>query len=223
MSFFAFRLSKLKVVKTRELGPAEVKILSFITTDDGALPDLDELSKTDDPAQRKTLAQAAVQSVLSGKVLTEIQHVENGQIFTFGDTGYALYTASAIPQSLNWSFMVLASSKDLKFWEDQLQTVLNDPKFDSFALSLATALKVAVNPALTAGLTIAKFILDKTMEFLAQNNEKQLGILYQTFDRYEHYPTGERKAVKETDLTGNLLIDYSIFGIEDSAKPAAVS
>ncbi len=223
MSFFAFRLSKLKVVKTRELGPAEVKILSFINTDNTALPDLDELIKTDDQAKRAELAKAAIMSVLSGKVLTEVQHVQNGQVLTFGDTGYALYTATSIPQCFNWSFMVLVSSKNLKFWEDQLQSLLNSPELDKFAAGLAEVLKVAVNPALTAGMTITKFLLDKTTAFLEQNNEKQLGILYQTFDRYEHYPNGERKAVEEPDMTGNLLIDYSIFGIEDPPKPPAVS
>ena len=217
MSFFVFRLNKLKIIKNREIGPADVKVLSFLTVDNIALPDLDQLVKTDEAAERKALTQIAVQSVLNAKVLMEVEHVKDDQVLTFGDTGYALYTSQTIPQSFNWSLLVLASGRTLQFWEEQVNNVLNDPKFGNFAEDLVSVLKVAMNPAMTAGLTISKFILDKTTGMMKQNNAQQIGVLYQSFDRYEHYPQGERSVSEEPDLTNNMFIDYSIFGVEDQA------
>ena len=39
-----------------------------------------------------------------------------------------------------------------------------------------------------------------------------------SLNRWEHYPNGERNSEGVPDLTGNMLIDYSIFGFDDQAK-----
>jgi hypothetical protein len=37
----------------------------------------------------------------------------DGHVLTFGDSGYALYTAMRIPASLNWTFLILESDEDV--------------------------------------------------------------------------------------------------------------
>ncbi len=215
MAYFAFRLAKLKLLKTREIGPAEIKLLSFVTADDATLPDLSEYITTDDTARRKAIITDATAKVLSTKVLMQVEHVKHDQTFTFGDTGYALYTAQSIPESFNWSLLVLASNRSVEFWGRQIDAVIENPKFDGFSESLLTVLRKAANPSYTAGVAVAKFVLDEVGAMLARDNEKQVGVVYQTFDRYEHYPEGRRQGTDMPDLSGNVLIDYSIFSHGD--------
>ncbi|MBP1730274.1 MAG: hypothetical protein H6Q55_703 [Deltaproteobacteria bacterium] len=47
---------------------------------------------------------------------------------------------------------------------------------------------------------------------MLQNKDDQIGVAYQSFNRFEHYPHGERKKDDVPDLSNNIFIDYSIFG-----------
>ena len=212
MQFFAFRINKLKIVKNREWGEGELKMLSFVTTGDAPLPVLDQLLHTNDPAAKRQIILAASQQVLSAKEFVEIDHISDGHVMTFGDAGYALYTADRIPVSLNWTFLVMESDEDINELGKRIDRVIGSPDFDSFTTNLITLLATAATPQVTAAVAIFKFLSRAITKAMIENKDDQIGVYYMSFNRMEHYPHGERKRDDVPDLSNNLLVDYSIFG-----------
>jgi hypothetical protein len=212
MEFFVFRLNKLKILKNREWGPAELKLLSFITGEDVNLPVLDDLQRTTDPVLKKQIIQAAVQSVLSAKVLMQLDNVKDGHQMTFGDTGYSLYTTNRIPVSFNWSLMLLEVDEDINNLGKSIDGVINAPEFDGFVDNVLILASAAANPAAAIGVAIAKYVFGLVADTMIKKKDDQIGIAYQSFNRFEHYPHGERKRDDVPDLSNNVRIDYSIFG-----------
>jgi hypothetical protein len=212
MEFFVFRINKLTILKNREWGRGEVKLLSFVTGKDVNLPDLSGFQRTLDNEKKKQLVRAAAQSVLSAKVLIQIENVRDGHVMTFGDTGYALYTADQIPVSFNWSLLAFELDEDINEIGSRLERVLEEPSFDTFTNNVLTLAGIAANPTAEVGLAVAKFVFGVVTDTLVRDRDDQIGILYQSFNRFEHYPHGERKRDDVPDLSNNMLVDYSIFG-----------
>ena len=212
MEFFVFRLNKLKILNNREWGPGELKLLSFVTGQDVNLPVLDDLQRTTDEERKKKLIQAAAQSVLSSKVLMQLDNVKDGHLMTFGDTGYALYTANKIPVSFNWSLMLFEIDEDINNLGRKVDGVISAPEFDGFVGNVLILASAAANPAAAAGVAIAKCIFGLVADTMIENKDDQIGLAYQSFNRFEHYPHGERKRDDVPDLSNNIRIDYSIFG-----------
>ena len=212
--FFVFRLNELKILNNREWGAGEVKLLSFVTGGDVNLPVLDDLQRTTEPERKKELIKAATQSVLSSKVLMQLDNVRDGHIMTFGDTGYALYTSSKIPISFNWTLMLFEIDEDINNLGKDIDGVINRPEFDSFVNDVLILASAATNPpaAAAAGVAIAKYALGVVVESMIKNKDDQIGLAYLSFNKFEHYPHGERKRDDVPDLSGNVFIDYSIFG-----------
>lgn len=213
MEFFVFRLNKLKILNNRDWGPGELKILSFVTGDNVNLPAMDDLLRTTDPARKKELIRAAAQSALSAKVLMQLDHIKDGHQITFGDTGYALYTAKQIPESFNWSLMIFEVDADINSLGKKIDGVLTTPEFDGFVDKALVLAGAAANPAAATGVALAKYVFGIVAETMIKNKSDQVGLVYQSFNRFEHYPHGERKKDNVPDLSNNVLIDYSIFGI----------
>lgn len=210
--FFVFRLDELKILNNREWGAGEVKLLSFVTGEDVNLPVLDDLQRTTEPERKKELIKAATQSVLSSKVLMQLDNVRDGHIMTFGDTGYALYTSSKIPISFNWTLMLFEIDEDINNLGKDIDGVINRPEFDSFVNDVLILASVAANPVAAAGVAIAKYTLGVVAKTLIKNKDDQIGLSYMSFNKFEHYPHGLRKRDDVPDLSGNVFIDYSIFG-----------
>jgi hypothetical protein len=222
-NMFYFRINKLKVFDNREIKPvlglfgrdlAQVKILSFVTTDNTDLPELDDLPQTNDPAKKVEIIKAAVTQVVSSRILTRIDHVKDNHVMTFGDTGYVLYQSKDIPADFNWSFIALESDKNVRDTGTMINDVLNDPGFKGFTTNLLAVLGGAANPTFTAGVEIAKFATQVVANTMKQNKDDMIGILYMSLNRREHYLHGERKKDDVPDLTNNMMIDYSIFAFE---------
>ena len=212
MQFFVYRLNRLKILNNREWGPGELKLLSFVTGEDVNLPVLDDLQRTTDPEQKKKLIKAAAQSVLSAKVLMQLDHVKDGHQMTFGDTGYALYTARKIPVSFNWSLLIFEIDEDINNLGRKIDNVINAPEFDGFTTNVLSLASAATNPAATAGVAIAKYVFTLVADTMIEKKDDQIGLAYQSFNRFEHYLHGERKRDDVPDLSNNVRIDYSIFG-----------
>lgn len=210
--FFVFRLNELKILNNREWGAGEVKLLSFVTGGDVNLPVLDDLQRTTEPERKKELIKAATQSVLSSKVLMQLDNVRDGHIMTFGDTGYALYTSSKIPISFNWTLMLFEIDEDINNLGKDIDGVINRPEFDSFVNDVLILASVAANPVAAAGVAIAKYTVGVVAKSMIKNKDDQIGLAYLSFNKFEHYPHGERKRDDVPDLSGNVFIDYSIFG-----------
>lgn len=210
--FFVFRLNELKILNNREWGAGEVKLLSFVTGGDVNLPVLDDLQRTTEPERKKELIKAATQSVLSSKVLMQLDNVRDGHIMTFGDTGYALYTSSKIPISFNWTLMLFEIDEDINNLGKDIDGVINRPEFDSFVNNVLKLASAATNPVAAAGVEIAKYTVGVVAKSMIKNKDDQIGLAYLSFNKFEHYPHGERKRDDVPDLSGNVFIDYSIFG-----------
>ena len=219
---FYFRINSLKIKDNREsprfllFGPdlAEVKLFSFITISDVALPDIDELMSSNDEGRRKEIIRAAVRQVATSRILMTIENVKDNSVMTFGDTGYVLYQSTEIPQDFNWSFIAIESDKDVRELGERIEGVVNDKGFDYFAQNLLTILGAATNPSYVAAVQISKFIAKVTAETLKDNDDDLIGILYMSLNRSEHYFHGERKVDDVWDLTNNMQVDYSIFGFD---------
>ncbi|MGD8769128.1 MAG: hypothetical protein PVJ06_03695 [Desulfobacterales bacterium] len=212
MEFFVFRLNKLKILNNREWGPGELKLLSFVTGQDVNLPVLDDLQRITDEERKKKIIQAAAQSVLSSKVLMQLDNVKDGHLMTFGDTGYALYTANKIPLSFNWSLMMFEIDEDINNLGRRVDGVISAPEFDGFVANVMILASASANPAAAAGVAIAKYIFGLVADTMIENKDDQIGLAYQSFNMFEHYPHGERKRDDVPDLSNNIRIDYSIFG-----------
>jgi hypothetical protein len=95
----------------------------------------------------------------------------NGHILTFGDSGYALYTAMHIPVSLNWTVLILESDEDVAELGRRIDTVLDGKDFDTFASSVLTLLATGATPQLTAAAVIAKFVARAIRQVLVRNRD----------------------------------------------------
>ena len=210
--FFAFRINRLRIFKNREWGAGELKMISFVSTGDEAPSALDGLLQTSDPAAKRKILRDASRQMLSVKEFIQVDEIRDGHVLTFGDSGYALYTALRIPVSLNWTFLILESDEDLVELGRRIDTVVDGKDFDTFATSAITLLAAAATPQLTAAAAIAKFVSRAIPQVLVRNRDDQVGLYYLSLNRMEHYPNGERKRDNVPDLSNNVRVDYSIFG-----------
>lgn len=228
---FYFRINKLRIVDNREnrqflrvfgTDRAEVKINSFITTEETQLPDMDELLVTNDPQRKKSLLAAAVAEVVGSRVLTTIQNVTDNHEMTFGDTGYVLYQADRIPDHFNWILLAIESDRDVRDIGQDMTSIVYDQGFDGFISNILTLAATAANPSFVAAVGIAKFVTKVIADQRGKNKDDLIGVLYTSLNRREHYHNGERKRNDIPDLTNNMYIDYSMFGFEPQPEPGFI-
>lgn len=224
---FFFRLNKITIFDNREgrrfllfgrSRRAEVKIMSFVTTEHTQLPDLDELANSIDPTEQKRLLEHAVTAVVNSRVLTTVQNVMDDQKITFGDAGYVLYRSDKIPEYFDWLLLVMESDQQSRENAALVQEVLKHPEFDQFSTELISDLVKKSSPGFTAAVKIGKFVADVLVEQGKKNKDDQIGLLYMSLNRWEHYPHLERKRDDVHDMSRNMMVDYSIFGVETETK-----
>ena len=194
---------------------AQVKFLSFVTRSDQSAPDLDDWVRTNDPAAKKSALQTLVADVLSTRALTEVDRVQDNVPVSFGDTGLILYEAEEIPEAFTWTFLAIRSSRDVREAAGDVNDVLSEPDFGSFATSVFSLIKAGstlANPAYAAAIEVAKFVAQVGARRLMKKGDRQLGAVTVSFIRPEHYPQGIRESHDVHDMTGNMFFDYSIFG-----------
>jgi hypothetical protein len=93
-----------------------------------------------------------------------------------------------------------------------IDSIIDAPEFDGFTANVLTLATAATNPAAVAGLAIAKYVFGLVADTMMEKKDDQIGIVYQSFNRFEHYPHGERKKDDVPDLSNNIRFSYSIFG-----------
>jgi hypothetical protein len=218
---FYFRINKVRIIDNRESAflffrrdLAEIKLISFITTGDVSFPDLDTFITETDPLKKQQLAASMVAQVVSNRILATIDNVTDGQTITFGDTGYVVFQRDTIPLDFNWCLLALEDDGDVRDVGTSIEEVLQNPGFAGFATNLAVLVGAAANPAFAAGIAVAKFVAEVVANNLKRKKDDLAGLLYMSLNRREHYPHGERKRDDAVDLTGNMIIDYSLFGFE---------
>lgn len=223
---FYFRINKLKIIDNKELprylglfGPdkANVRLISFVTTDVMNLPDMTELIATNDRKKKDAILIDAISQVVNSRVLTTIQNVKDNHVMFFGDTGYVLYQSNQIPKHFDWQFIAYESNREIRETSKMIDDIISDKEFDNFSDNFISLVGKATNPAYYAAVSIGKFAAKVALKIAKQNKDEMIGIIYMSLNRWEHYPYGERKRDDVPDMTNNMMVDYSIFAYDDKA------
>ena len=176
------------------------------------------------------MLQALVGQALSTRELTEINRVQDKVPVRFGDTGLILHESEEIPEAFTWIFLAIRSSRDIREAASDVNDVLSAPDFSAFTSSLLSLIQGAsavANPAYAAAIQVARFVAQVSARRLMKKGDQQLGAVYESFIRPEHYPQGIREGRDVPDTTGNMFCDYSLFGyrkaiaVTEEAKPKA--
>jgi hypothetical protein len=221
---FYFRINKVRIASNRESVPfwarlfekdeAEVELWSFVTADNMALPDMSEFLATNDARRRQEIVGELTKKVLSSRKIAPIENVKDNQTMTFGDTGYVLYQTETIPENFNWNFLAIELDEPERDDAERLQMMMDDPEFGKFTDNLVDVLGKVPSPGLQAMIAIGKLITSAVMKDLQNNKNDLIGALFMSLNRREHYRHGERKRDNVPDLTNNMWVDYSMFGVD---------
>ncbi len=214
MSFYLL-LYRARIYKKFEtLNAAEAKFYSFVADGMLSLPELEELLAAADPADKRELVRRMGEQVLGRWESVQVDHVEAGHTFRFGDTGKILYRAPTIPQSLDWVMLVIESDQDVRELGDRIGQVLPDARANSLVRDLKALASTAASPQAAAAVAVAKAVIAGVTTILKGNKNDQLGLIEQSFVRELHYPDGVRVSGDVQDLTGNMWYAYTLFGVE---------
>ena len=181
------------------------------------MPALQNFTLAKPKEEQEKIIKDALAQVISSRIFTPVENVKDEHELLFGDTGIVLYQSEKIPVDFNWQLVVIGSKEKLRNQAQMLDDVLKHDSFDGFLSSLLVLLTVSVNPAVTAGIEIGKYLASFILSQYAKKPDDQLGIVFQSWNREEHYKHGKRIKDGVPDLTKNMLYDYSMFGFEDNA------
>lgn len=221
---FYFRLDRIFIHDNgvnrlfKKLDKANVQIYSFITTGDDSLPALNGFTKAKTKEEQTQMIIEAVAQVMTSRIFTPIENIKDEHELTFGDTGIVLYQSEVIPDDFNWQLVVIGSKEKVRTQAQMLKDVMEHESFDGFLSNIFMLLSTAINPAVTAGVEIGKYLTSFILSQYANKQDDQLGIVYQSWNRQEHYSHGKRFKDGVNDLTKNMVYDYSMFGFDKSAE-----
>lgn len=209
---FYLRLNKLRIYSNGALlGSSEVQLMSFVTLGEADFPMLNEFYRTSDAGQKKQLVAQAVAKVVSSRIMPEIQRVKDNQLIYFGDTGYNVFVADAIPESVNWMLLAVKSNQQMVDNATLLSQILTEKNLTSLVGAIGV-LASATNPVTAAVTTLTTLVAESVLKLCTNAKDHQLGLIITSFIRQEHYPYGKRDAQDVPDATGNMKVDYTIFG-----------
>lgn len=200
---------------------ANVQVVSFVSTDQSELPDLNLFVQTTDEAQRRSILEKAVNETLSRRVFTSFPRVRDGHILTFGDAGFSVHHSQAIPRMLDWTLIAIKSNKQTRSLGVRMEEVLDSKHGATLERQLLHLLGTAaggLNPGYMAAAGIARFVGEIAAGLLESKGDEVLGLFYLSLTQPEHYPHGERKIDGARGVTGNLTVDYSLFGMEPEVR-----
>jgi hypothetical protein len=131
-----------------------------------------------------------------------------------------IYQSNRIPDQLDVQLWVIESDSDVRKFSVDADTVLESEAFKC----LLSALKVAssaTNPILSGIISVDGVVTQLLRKNLLANKDDLVGYWQASLNREEHYPHGVRDRQDVPDTTGNILIDYTLFGFENDvfSKP----
>jgi hypothetical protein len=220
---FYFKINKVKITDNRESGflffsrdLAEIKLESFFASSNSLSVNLEKYHRSakNDQAKDEAVAEL-ISGIVNSRTSIRIESVRDNQTLTFGDTGYAIYRAENIPEDVSWCLMAIEDDQNIRDVGDTIEQVMQNPGFNDFTKHFASLVGASANPSFTASVAIIRFIGQCVSIAMKKNKDDMVGLLYMSLNRREHYPNGERKSDGVMDLTGNMSIDYSVFGFED--------
>jgi hypothetical protein len=242
---FYARINKIKIFNNREgflglFNRAEMRIYGFATGwfDEGggiggdvgarrALPlqsqsqpqplTLGDLANLpDDEARRKRLLDAVIDEAdkFSQSVYMEIDRVKDNHSITFGDAGLVICQSESIPDRLDMQIWVIESDADVRNFAIEADAVLDSEAFKTLYATSCAALAIT-NPILTAAISLGGVFVNILRKRLRANKDDLVGYFQSSLNRTEHYPHAARDRQDVPDTTGNILVDYTLFGITE--------
>ncbi|MDR1666138.1 MAG: hypothetical protein LBS03_00370 [Bacteroidales bacterium] len=217
---FYARINKIKVFNNREgflglFNRAELRIYGYASPSGGASLTPDELlALPDDAARRQRLLDAVATEAehFAQSSHLQIDGVRDNQTLTFGETGILLYRSDAVPDALHLQLWVIESDEDVRRLATDIDGIINSDAFKGLATAFITALAVS-NPIVTASIGLGTVFANLLRQKLRANRDDLVGYWQAALHRAEHYPHGTRDRQDVADTTGNLLVDYTLFGI----------
>jgi hypothetical protein len=243
---FYARINKIKVFNNREgflglFNHAELRIYSLASNPTGVakLPDsnnrgfiqdksgrgfmfppvikIEDLLRLDEDERKEKLLDAVLLEValLAQCNSIEINRVKDNQTLLFGDSGMMTYQNKYIPEELNIQLWVIESDSDIRKFATDADTVLESDAFKGLLGAVEVAIAVT-NPILGSVITVGGVVTQLLRKKLRANKDDLVGYWQASLNREEHYPHGVRDRQNVPDTTGNILIDYTLFGFENA-------
>ncbi|MDR1593496.1 MAG: hypothetical protein LBS43_03280 [Prevotellaceae bacterium] len=228
---FYSRINKIKVFNNREgfLGlfnsRAELRIYSIAWNPSGMsgrIVDagfrnppvrLSELMGLDEERRKERLAEAVLNEAerFAQSTILEINGVKDNQSLLFGDAGMVVYTSRHIPNELSMQLLVVESDEDIRKFAVEADQVIDSPAFKALFAAVETTLAVA-SPAISGIVAVGGVVVNLIRQKLRANKDDLVGYWVASLNRAEHYPHGLRDKQDVYDTTGNILVDYTLFG-----------
>jgi hypothetical protein len=171
----------------------------------------------EEDARTEKLLDAVMESVadFAQSQTLAIDSVKDNQTLTFDDAGLVLYQSNHVPDALNIQLWVIESDSDVRKLAIDAETVLDSAAFKGLLAAVSAAITMT-NPILTAAIGVGGVVVSLLRQKLKANKDDLVGYWQATLNREEHYPHGARDRQDVSDSTGNILIDYTLFGFEKS-------
>jgi hypothetical protein len=225
---FYARINKIKVFNNREgfLGlfnrRAELRIYSLANGTSGVMAEsglgnpplrLSELLHLDEEERKDRLLEAVLAEAVrfTQSSALEINGVKDNQTLLFGDAGIVIYSSEHIPDELSMQLLVVESDEDIRKFAVYIDKVFDSDAFRSLFAAVETALLVA-NPAVSGVIAVDGVVVNLLRQKLRANKDDLVGYWVASLNRAEHYPHGLRDKQDVYDTTGNILVDYTLFG-----------
>jgi hypothetical protein len=225
---FYTRINKIKVFDNREgflglFNSAEMRIYSYVTAASvGAdlrvcpLTLSDLMNLPDESARRQKLLEAvqAETAKFAQSNSLEIDGVKDNQSLLFGESGLVIYQHDFIPASLNLQLWVIESDSDVRSFALDADKVIDSDAFKGLYAAVEATLAIS-NPVLSGVIAVGGVALSLLRQKLRTNKDDLVGYWQASLNRTEHYPHGSRDKQDVYDTTGNIQVDYTLFGFEN--------
>jgi hypothetical protein len=232
---FYARINKIKVFNNREgflglFNRAEMRIYSHaagysVGTEPYVSPlTLADLIDLDDSARRQKLLDAVLSEagLFAQSHSLEINGVRDNQTLTFDEAGLVVYQSETIPDSLHMQVWVIESDEDVRKFALDAEKVMQSDAFQGLVASVGAVLAVT-HPLLTGAIGVGGIVISLLRQKLKANRDDLVGYWQATLNRTEHYPHGARDRQDVYDSTGNIQLDYTLFGFDKTVNPYSES
>jgi hypothetical protein len=181
-------------------------------------PTLADLMNLPDDASRKQRLLDAVLAEAGNFAQSyslDVDGVRDNQTLFFGETGLLLYRSDTIPDALRLQLWVIESDEDVRRWALDADKVMDSDAFKGL-VAAATAALAVTNPILTASIGVGGVLVNLLRQKLREKKDDLVGYWQCDLNRAEHYPHSTRDRQDVSDTTGNIQVDYTIFGVMDN-------
>lgn len=209
--FFDFKLNSIKINKNRDIGSAEIKIFSLITTNNYNLGLFNRVIEEPKHENKIELLKAAVQDILSFKEIIQVDNIRDKSLIQFGLNGYSLYRSHTIPESFDVILAILDSDEEIRRIGKFIQEFVNHEGFDSFLGNLLKLATSAAAPQIVLATELTKFVGKVVSAELMRNQDDQVGLYIESLNEYQNYSGSMYRGLDILDLSENCRISYSIF------------